>query len=83
MIGLEPARLLRVVSGQRKAKPEPSLKYQWALAKESWKSVFFLPEPQRAVLGEGCGVAGCQVALALPELGEGREESNYTSASFF
>lgn len=41
------------------------------LGRESWKSVFFLPESQRARLGEGCGVAGCQIALVLPELGVG------------
>lgn len=53
------------------------------LGKESWKSVFFLPESQRAQLGEGCGVAGCQIALAVPELGVGGVESIYPSASFF
>lgn len=46
-------------------------KIPMGLGKESWKSVFFLPEPQRALLGEGRGVAGCQIALALPELGVG------------
>jgi hypothetical protein len=40
-----------------------------SLGKESWKSVFFLPEPQRALLGEGRGVARCHIALALPEMG--------------